>query len=305
MAQQTMWPALDLEGCRDTLATLHLYAQVIGKVQLALTPSQAGWGNAPLRLTPRGLSTQLLWPDSRSLSIAFDCTVHQLRFEMSDGSRRALLLEPRPVADFYAAVMATLAELGVDVTIDPMSVETSTPVSLSTDTAHASYERPCVAALFQAWTRIAAVFDRFRSSFAGRQTPVDLWWGTFDLSVVRYSGRVATPPFDAGAIERVAMEAEQSLVGFWPGDETSPAPVFFSYAYPKPAGIETAVVTPSGAQWSPEAGEFIVPYEAVRRSADPDRALLGFCESTYVAGTRLAGWDRALERHPTGSRAGA
>ena len=303
MAQQTPWPALEFEGCRDTLTTLQLYAQVIGKVQLALTPLQAGWANAPLHVTSRGIASKVMWPDARGLSIGFDFIVHQLRFELSDGTRRALLLEPRPVADFYAAVMATLAELGVDVTIDPTSVETAAPVSLSADTAHASYDRTCVAALFQAWTRINAVFDRFRSGFCGRQTPVDLWWGTFDLSVVRYSGRPASPPFDAGAIERVAMEAEQSLVGFWPGDDASPAPVFFSYIYPKPAGIDAATVTPPGAQWSPEAGEFIVPYETIRRSADPTRALLGFCESTYGAGTRLAGWDRAtLERHPAADR---
>ncbi len=303
MAQQTPWPALELEGCRDTLTTLHLYAQVIGKVQLALTPRQAGWANAPLRLTPRGIATQLLWPDARGLSIGFDFAVHQLRFELSDGTRRALLLEPRSVADFYAAVMATLTELGVDLTIDPTSVETGAPVSLSTDATHASYVRGCVAALFQAWTRVAAVFDRFRSGFCGKQTLVDLWWGTFDLSVVRYSGRAASPPFDSGAIERVAMDAEQSLVGFWPGDDTSPAPVFFSYTYPKPAGIDAAAVTPPGAQWSPEAGEFIVPYETIRRSADPAGALLGFCESTYSAGSHLAGWDRAtLERQRTANR---
>ena len=220
-------------------------------MQLGLTPRQAGPANAPLRLTSRGIATQLLWPDARSLAIGFDLAVRQLRFELSDGTRRALLLEPRPVADFYAAVTATLAELGVDLTIDPTSVETGAPVSLSTNTGHASYDRGCVSALFQAWTRVAAVFDRFRSGFCGRQTPVDLWWGTFDLSVVRYSGRPASPPFDSGAIERVAMDAEQSLVGFWPGDDTSPAPVFFSYTYPKPAGIDAATVTPPGAQWSP------------------------------------------------------
>ena len=303
MAQQTPWPALELEGCRDTLTTLQLYAQVIGKLQLALTPSQAGWANAPLRLTPRGIASKVLWPDERSLSIGFDLIVHQLRFELSDGTRRALLLEPRSVADFYAAVMTTLVELGVEVTIDPTSVETAAPVSLSADTGHGSYDRACVGELFQAWTRVAAVFDRFRSGYCGRQTPVDLWWGTFDLSVVRYSGRAASPPFDSGAIERAAMEAEQSLVGFWPGDDASPAPVFFSYIYPKPAGIEAATVTPPGAQWSAEAGEFIVSYDTIRRSADPARALLGFCESTYGAGSRLAGWDRAtLDRRPTADR---
>jgi hypothetical protein len=151
---------------------------------------------------------------------------------------------------------------------------------------------------------VAAVFDRYRSGFRGKQTQVGLWWGTFDLSVVRFSGRAASPPFDSGAIERVAMGAEQSLVGFWPGDEASPAPVFVAYTYPKPPGLEAAAVSPAGAGWSDEAGEFVLPYETVRAAPDPADTLLAFCESTYAAGARLAGWDRSgLERHPSAPRA--
>ena len=171
-------------------------------------------------------------------------------------------------------------------------------VSCATDTTHASYDRECVASLFQTWTRVAAVFDRFRGGFCGRQTQVDLWWGTFDLSVARYSGRAASPPFDRGAIEREAMTAEESLVGFWPGDEQSPEPAFFSYTYPKPAGIESAAVSPAGALWSPEAGEFIVPYEVIRRAPDPSQALLEFCESTYAAGARLGRLGPRVARAP-------
>ena len=214
MAQQTTWPALDSGACRDTLTTLHLSAQVIGKLQLALTPSLAGWAQAPLRLTARGLTSQLLWTGERSLSIEFDFVRHELRFDLSDGAGRIMALEPRPVSEFYAGVMATLRELDVAVTIDPTSVEMPESVSCATDTTHRSYDRECVASLFQTWTRVAAVFDRFREGFRGRQTPVDLWWGTFDLSVARYSGRAASPPFDRGAIEREAMAAEESLGGF-------------------------------------------------------------------------------------------
>jgi hypothetical protein len=280
-----------------------MYAQVIGKVQLALTPSQAEWGQAPLRLTARGFTSQLLHAGGRSLTIAFDLAGHELRFELSDGARRAAPLKPRTVADFYAGVTTTLHELGVEVTIDPKSVEMTTPISLATDTAHASYERACVAPLFQAWTAVAAVFDRYRSGFRGKQTPVDLWWGTFDLSVARYSGRAASPPFDRDEIERGAMDAEQSLVGFWPGDEATPAPMFFAYTHPRPAGIASAMVVPEGALWSPEAGEFIVSYETVRSAPEPARALLEFCESTYAAGAKLAGWDRTrLERRSSTGR---
>jgi hypothetical protein len=304
MASQTTWPALDSEGCRESSTTLHLYTQIIGKVQLALTPTMAGWAQAPLRLTARGLASQLLWTGDRSMSIYLDLTGHELRFELSDGARRVMPLEARSVAEFYGGVTTALGELGVEVTIDPMSVEMPEPVSFATDSSHAGYDQSCAGALFQAWTRIGAVFNEFRSGFRGKQTPVELWWGTFDLSVARYSGRAASPPFDRDTIERVAMDAEQSLVGFWPGDAGSPEPVFFSYIYPKPAGIEAATVLPREARWSPEAGEFIVPYELVRGAPDPARALLDFCESTYVVEAQLAGWDRSmLERRPSVRRA--
>ena len=300
MAQQTNWPALDSKACHETVTTLHLCTQVVGKVQLALSPSMAGWAQAPLRLTPRGLTTQLLWTGDRAMTIRFDLIGHELRFDLSDGAQRTVPLGPRPVAEFYAGVMAALDALGVEVTIDPHSVEMAETVSCDTDTTHASYNRACIASLLQAWTRVGAVFEQFRSGFRGKQTPVDLWWGTFDLSVARYSGRPASPPFDRGVIERVAMDSEQSLVGFWPGDETSPTPAFFSYTYPKPAGIEAATVSPEGAVWSKEAGEFIVPYDVVRGAPDPARALLDFCESAYAAGAQLAGWDRGLlEREPS------
>ena len=304
MAQHSSWPDLDAAACRDTMTTLHLMTQVIGKVQLALTPSQAEWAQAPLHLTARGLESQLLWPDDRGLSLGLDLVAHDLRLESTTGQRRVVPLAPGPIAGFYAAVLGALAELDVQVVLEPTSVETRTPVALSTDDSPRGYEPRCAFALHQAWTRAAAVFDRYRSGFRGKQTPVSLWWGTFDLSVTRFSGRPASPPYDSGRIERAAMGAEQSLVGFWPGDETSPAPVFFAYTYPKPPGLETAAVSPPGAGWSDDVGEFVLPYETVRTAADPAARLLDFCESAYAAGARLAGWDRAgLERRPSAPRA--
>jgi len=303
MAHKTRWPELGAQ-CRDTLTTLHLMTQVVGKVQLALTPSQAEWAQAPLRVTARGLESQLLWPEDGALSVRFDLVEHELQVESSAGERRALELESRSIASFYTDVLGVLGELGAHVVVEPTTVETLTPVSLATDATLRAYDPGCAAALHQAWVRVAAVFDRYRSGFRGKQTQVGLWWGTFDLSVVRFSGRPASAPFDSGPIERVAMGAQQSLVGFWPGDEASPMPVFVAYTYPKPAGLEAAAVSPPGAGWSDEAGEFVLPYETVRAAADPERTLLEFCESTYAAGARLAGWDRAgLERHPPAPRA--
>ncbi len=270
MAQQTTWPALDSGACRDTLTTLHLCAQIVGKVQLALTPSMAGWAQAPLRLTPRGLTTQLLWTGDRSMTIQFDLTGHELRFDLSDGARRTLPLEPRPVAEFYAAVTATLAELGVEVTIEPdeRSRCPSPCRARPTRSTRATTARASPS-LFQVWTRVGAVVRSVPLGVSRQADARRPLVGHLRSVGGRYSGRPASPPFDRDAIERVAMDAEQSLVGFWPGDELSPEPAFFSYTYPKPAGIEAAVVTPEGALWSPEAGEFIVPYEVIRGADDP------------------------------------
>jgi hypothetical protein len=280
MASQRPWPALDYEACHETLTTLHLYTQIIGKVQLALMPMMSQWAQAPLRVTPRGLATQLLRTGDRALAIHLDLTGHELRFDVSDGGRRTVALGPRTVADFYGLMMQTLDELDASVEIDPMSVEMAEPVSLATDTTHSSYDRGCVEAYFQTLARVAPALDVYRGGFSGKQTPVDFWWGTFDLSVSRFSLRPAGPPIDGSAIEQVAMDAEQATVGFWPGDEHSPRPAFFAFTHPKPPRLETAQVRPAEARWSDDAGEFILPYEVVRTADDPRHTLLEFCEST-------------------------
>jgi Family of unknown function (DUF5996) len=304
MTGQRPWPALDYETCRDSFTTLHFYTQVIGKVQLALTPPMAQWAQAPLRLTARGLMTQMLWTGDRAMSIHLDLTGHELRLDLNDGSRRIIGMKPCTVADFYENVLEALAELGVSVTINPMSVEMAHPVSCAEDVEHSSYDHACVQTLHRALTTVGSVLDEFRSGFAGKQTPVNFWWGTFDLSVARFSSRPASPPLGAGLIERVTADAEQATVGFWPGNDDTPEPAFFAYTYPKPAGLEEAEVAPAGAAWNEAAGEFILSYEAVRSADDPRRALLEFCESTYAAGAGLAGWDRqALERKPVGRAA--
>ncbi len=303
MAQQTTWPALESGACRDTLITLHLSAQVIGKLQSALTPSLAGWAQAPLRLTARGLATQLLWTGDRSMSIEFDFTRHELRFDLSDGAGRIMALEPRPVSEFYAGVMATLRELGVTVTIDPTSVEMPESVSCATDTTHRSYDRECVASLFQTWTRVAAVFDRFREGFRGRQTPVDLWWGTFDLSVARYSGRAASPPFDCGAIEREAMAAEESLVGSWPGDEQSPERGVLLIHLPQARRHRVGRSVARGRPLEPRSRRVHRALRCHPAGCGPVAGAARVLRVDHAAGARLGGWDRAsLERRPSAER---
>ncbi len=303
-AASKAWPALDHEECRPTWTTLHRYSQVVGKVQLALTPSLPHWEQAPLRLTARGLVTQLLWTGDRALSIYLDLTGHELRLDLSDAGRRILSLGSGTIADFYDKVTEALDELDVSVTIDPMTVMLPEPVSCATDTTHGVYDQRCVRSLMQVFTTAGAVLDDFRAGFSGHQTPAGLYWGGFDLSVTRYSGRAAGPPLEAGPIERAAMDAQQSTAGFWVGDDHAPEPVFFSSMYPEPAGLATAAVRPAAAVWNADAGQFLLPYDAVRRTDDARAALLEFFQSTFAAGAELGGWDRAArERRPHIQRA--
>ena len=222
----------------------------------------------------------------------------------SDGAQRQFALAGHSVASFYAAVMAALAELGIDVTIDEMPNELPDPVRFSQDSQHASYDPDAVGRLFQILVNADRVFKQFRTGFLGKASPVHFFWGSFDLAVTRFSGRRA--PRHPGGVphlsDDVASEAyshEVSSAGFWPGSGAIDYPAFYCYAYPEPAGFRTTKVRPDAAFFSEALGEFILPYDAVRTAANPDQALLEFLQSTYEAAANAAKWDRdALECAP-------
>ena len=303
MSPDHAWPELDGATCAATLATLHLHTQIIGKVQLALRPPLAQWEQAPLRLTARGLESQLLLvPDGRTMTITLDLIDREARLETSDGTRRTVALVPSTVAEFHAGLMAALRDVDAAVSVGPLSVLTADPVAYESDTSHGTCDEGSVRALFRTLTSVAAVFEQYRAGFWGKQSPVNFWWGTFDLAVARYSSRAARPPQDAGLVDRVAMDAEQATVGFWPGDAEF-RPRFFAYTYPIPRGLATATVGPEGAAWDADLGQFALPYDDVRAAPDPDAALLEFCESTYDAGSRLGNWDKRLLDRPVPSAA--
>jgi hypothetical protein len=270
-----------------------MYAQMVGKVRLALMPLERGWNNVPFYLTARGLTTGAMPSDGGVTQIDFDFHRHAIEIVRSDGRMRSIaLVPPRCVADVYAEFVDALRALDIAVTLWPMAVEVANPVRLDTDREHASYAAADVERFFDALARIGAVFTEHRAAYRARHTPVQLFWGSFDLAYVRFSGRDAAPPPNADPILRVAMDAEEIAAGFWPGDERFPEAAFYCYAYPKPAGIESAVIRPSAAGWNAQLGEWVLRYDDVRTAASPRAALLEFLGSTYDAAAALAGWDR-------------
>ena len=289
------WPALPDEW-RNTYATLHMWTQVVGKVALAKAlPLNHSWGVA-FQMSPRGLSTRPLRHGGRAFVIAFDFIDHRLAICASDGAARSLPLAPRSVAAFYNDVIRTLDEMGLSVRIWPVPVEVENPIRFTEDTIHASYEPAFVERFWRIVVASEAAFSAARSAFVGKCSPVHFFWGGFDLAVTRFSGRPA-PPREGPAFMREAYSHEVISHGFWPGSGPVQEPAFYAYAAPVPAGMDALAVKPAEAFYHQQLGEFILPYEAVRRADDPDRVLREFIDSTYTGAARVAGWDReALER---------
>lgn len=299
------WPALPLDGWQDTYQTLHLWTQIVGKVRMVETPwINHSWG-VTLYVSPRGLTTGAVHHrNGRTFQVDFDLVEHLLYVTTDDGERRGLELRPRSVADFHGELMATLEELGVgvDIVASPNEVEEAIP--FAEDTEHASYDADAAHRFGRVLRSSDRVFQRFRSRFLGKCSPVHFFWGAFDLAVSRFSGRPA--PEHPGGLpnfpDPVAKEAyshEVSSAGFWPGIPGGPVaePAYYSYIYPAPEGFEAAKVGPAAAYWTADLGEWVLPYDAVRTAANPEATLMEFLQSTYEAAADLAGWDReALER---------
>jgi hypothetical protein len=300
-----LWPVLrPLDDWRAAFTTLHMWTQVVGKIRLALAPAiNHSWGVA-LYPTTRGLTTSPIPQDGRSFAIDLDFVDHSLRITTSQGDGRWFRLESMSVADFFGKTMAALHELAIPVRIFTRPVEVLEAIPFERDRQHASYDPEATHEFWTALVQAQRVFTRFRAGFIGKVSPVHFFWGAFDLAVTRFSGRTA-PKHPGGApncADRVMEEAyshEVSSAGFWPGAGLGgrEEAAFYAYAYPSPAGFEEFPVEPRQAYFHQGLKEFILPYEAVRTAADPDRALLSFLQSTYEAAAVLANWDRpALER---------
>jgi hypothetical protein len=290
------WPELRYEAWEDTRSTLHLWMQIVGKVALAqAAPINHSWG-AAFHVTARGLSTQLLSHGQRSFTIEFDFIAHELLVRTSNGSTRALALTPSTVADFYREVMALLRDLSLPVKIWPVAVELSTPLRLDEDITHRSYDPVYANRFWRIVAQVERVLTAARCEFVGKCSPTHLFWGAMDLAVSRFSGRRA-PPREGPSFMREAYSHEVISHGFWPGSGPVLEPTFYAYAAPEPGGFKTAAVSPSGAYYHPELGEFLMPYEAVRVAKDPAAEIRAFVTSTYERAAVLGLWDRpALER---------
>jgi uncharacterized protein DUF5996 len=299
MSTGDAWPPLPLAAWKPTYRTLHMWTQMAGKVQLALTPRTNHWWNVALHVTARGLATTPMPHGADVFTVTFDFVDQALRIDLSRGERREIPLAPQPVANFYERFMATLRALGIEVRIWPMPVEVPDPVRFDRDSL-GDYDgeaaRRCWRILFEA----DAVFKEFRARFIGKCSPVHFFWGSFDLAVTRFSGRPAPVRPGADSITREAYSHECNSAGWWPGSGAIDGPAFYAYAAPEPEGLSAAPIGPAGAFYSPEMKEFIYRYDDMRAAPDPRAALLEFLQTTYEAGANLAGWDRAaLERAPS------
>jgi hypothetical protein len=294
------WPELKYERLRDTIATVHLWTQIIGKIRLRQMPWLNHSWHVTLYVSPRGLTTGSM-PYARGMfQIDFDFVGHQLIILSSEGLAERAGLYPRSVADFYKEVFVMLRRMEIDVSIYAKPNELDPAIPFEDDEAHKSYDAQEIRLFWQALVRIDLVFLRFRSEFIGKVSPIHFFWGSFDLAVTRFSGRVAPkyPGVVPNIPEDVMQEAyshEVSSCGFWPGADEFPTPAFYSYCYPTPADFGAQPVEPAQAFWSKEKGEFFLPYEAVRQADDPEETLLRFLRSTYKAAAITGQWDAALE----------
>jgi hypothetical protein len=300
-----MWPDIPYASWRETRSALHLYTQVVGKYRLARTPWVNHSWHATLYVTARGLTTSIVPDGPAGVEIAFDLLDHAVIGAATDGRRASFPLGPMSVAEFHARLVDLLRRLGGTPEFDGRPNEVPNPVAFAEDKETRPYDAEAVTRFFHATVAVDRVLKRFRTGYLGKVSPVHLFWGSFDLAVTRFSGRSA--PLHPGgvpalpdAVTREAYSHEVSSAGFWPGDANVDFPAVYSYAYPTPEGFSEALPQPDAAYFDRSLGEFLLPYDAIRRSSDPEAALMAFLQSTYAAAANLGGWDRDALECPLG-----
>ena len=298
------WPVLDPERDASTFALLHLASQMLGKLRVAHAPwANHGW-HVTLLPVAEGLAMPPIGAPGQRFELVLDLCTHSIALTTSLGTRDSVPLEQESIAALHRSLVAMLDRHGLPSTFHGRPNEIANGMPFARDEEPRSYNRNSAERLRDALAVILPPFERFRASFQGKASPVHFFWGSFDLAVTRFSGRLAPehPGGIPGLPDRITREAyshEVSSAGFWAGGVTAAEPIFYSYAYPEPEGFRRASVSPPSARFDEQLGEFVLPYEAVRRSADPDSELTRFLQSSYVAAADLAGWSRPeLEREP-------
>lgn len=288
------WPELPYAEFMPTMHLLHMGSQAIGKLKL-YTPFEPHWDNVPLWLTSRGLTTGLIPYQSGSFSVDMDLIAHEIRIKTSWGKQGGFSITPSSVAQFVQTLLNILHGIGIDLKINPLPQEIPNPIPFDQDTQFYAYN----ATLANAWWRILIssyrVMQRYHAVFLGRTPPIGFMWGTFDLRDVRYNGTLIKPVApNTDFLRRNAMDAALIEAGWWCGNPAYPRPAYYAFTYPQPAGIEQAKINPTAAHWDSTMGEFLLDYDVVRQSKNPEEELYAFLTSTYEVGAKLAGWDPKL-----------
>jgi uncharacterized protein DUF5996 len=290
MYNKHLWPALPYNEWKDTLEALHMKMQVVGKVKLELSPFLNQWWHVAFHLNVAGMTTGLIPYRDSVFEINFDFNKHTLFIRTSDDLQREVPLAGCSVAEFYGEFMDSLKSLGIDIKINTLPAEVANPVHCYEDHRNA-YDKEYVNRWWILQLQASKIFEIFRSGFRGKSSPVHFYWGSFDLSHVRYCGKLVMPPAEGGKIMKYSENEENFAIGFWPGNENYGQPAFYSYLYPAPKGIESAAISPKEAAFNTGLGEFIFNYDDVRKSEFPGMVVSDFLDSTYEASAKLAGWD--------------
>jgi len=285
------WPDLHVATWPGTKRSLHMYAQMLGKIRLALSPPQPNWLFTALYLTPQGMTTGFIPYGAASVEVWLDVFDSRIAMVRSSGERSDVSLVPvRTVADVYAELDRALKKIDVGCVISTIPQEVPDQTPLDEDRRPSEYDPQAAQRWFRAVTAVAGEFERWRAQFFGR-SGIQLWWGAFDISILLFSGRRVTPPANRGYLMKYDLDAELMNVGLYLGDENN-APLFYGYIYPEPPGAERLAIEPPAASWSNELREWVLPYESVRNSDDPRKTIRGFVDAIYQQCFAAAGWDR-------------
>jgi len=290
MQKEFQWQPLPYNEWKDTLTALHMKMQVVGKIKLELTTFINQWWNTAFYLNARGMTTGLIPYKDKIFEVNFDFIEHKCFVRTENSEVKEVHLMQCSVAEFYKEFMDALLSLGINVTINTLPAEVQNPVPCDID-ERAFYDKDYVHRWWKILLHSNIIFERFRHTFRGKSSPVHFFWGGFDLAHTRFNGKPASPPDKAGIIMKYAENEENFSIGFWPGNETFPKAIFYSYLYPAPISIESLKINPNAASFNTALGEFILEYEEVCKSATPEKMIIDFLNSTYEESAKLAEWD--------------